>query len=337
MPLPAVAEIAQRVGAGAELTLHGDELVEMNGRFFLRVRAHVPLDWPQSPVAALLWVEVEEDVVTNMLNYRAGRSDWFAATGTLACDWPGFPGAIGARVTIETDESAGTPRISWVSDERLRLLSRQNLSHEAFVVLYRRAWGGAGVVAKADHSLRRATIEALRELGERPVFLHEITPPGKIAGIEPAAVGVLAPRDTGDEAILATIGNAEAQVGPELFELLAFARNPTQGFRSSFAEFCYWTRLSNLELTPGTIVRERRIVPGCQEMSAWLIYAPWEIRGLSEPVVELGARSLRFHAAAPITNEEEAYAEARGGVELAAHLTSLAVDLSDLSRSSFGR
>jgi hypothetical protein len=176
-------------------------------------------------------------------------------------------------------------------------------------------------------------IDVLHELaGRRQVFLKPVEPPARFAGIEPAAIVFQPPVDTGAEALLGTVGMAEAMAGNERIELVSWACDPSEEFQKSFGELAYWSRESRPALRDGVIIVEEGGVPAT-DMTAWLICEPWW-RDNGMPRIRIEDTIIDLLAAVPIARDEQRFAERRGPQALVSRLSSSSLNIFDLGRES---
>lgn len=330
-------------GGNNAVLLHAGGVVTLHGRAFIAVRASLPLN-TTSPVAVHVWVEVDWVDAERYLVFResglyqgAGEAPTgFGATGSLACDMPGFPATMGSHCRIVCTDPIAGARMTDCADLRVQMLGRElQLDHQGLVNLYRRTHGGSGAVAQADGALRAATTQGL--LGGT-YFAKPIEPFGRFAGIEPPQLLVRPPLDTDGEVHFATVGIAEAMEEQKL-ELVAAARNGGPEFEQSFGEFVFWSRTKqNPPLQHGMIVPERHgAIPSAPQMVAWLITEQLETEEgpLCPPPVTVGKNDIHFLAAVPITAGELTFAQQSGTLALIAGLEASGIDLADLQRESW--
>lgn len=329
-PLP----VARALGslAGAETALD-QGMIALHDRFFVACQATLPLHEMLSPVKVEVWVELDAQQFGFFLDVRRGRRSHLEAHAHLACEWPGFPGSLGAPVYLEW-HGEGLPRILHCVDRRISEVGRRKgtFGHDDYVRLYRQVWGGPLEIAEANASLRQAVIETLHQLaGRRQVFLRPVEPPARFAGIEPAAIVFQPPLDTGSEALLGTVGIAEAMEKNPRVELVSWVCDPTEEFQRSFGELAYWSRDRRPDLRDGVIIVEEGGVPATDSMSAWLVCEPWW-RGL--PRVESGDDVVDLLTAVPIAREEQRFAERKGPQALLSRLADSSINPFDLGRVS---
>lgn len=310
-------------------------VVALHDRFFVLCDATVPLHYAASPVKVQVWAELQAEQFAHVLDVLKGERKHFDGYAHLACEWPGFPGSVGSPVYLKLDAEAGArPRVIHCVDRRIAEIGRRRrLEHEDYVKLYRRVWGGPEDVVDADIRIRQAVIDTLHELaGHRQVFLKPVEPPARFAGIEPAAILFQPPFDTGTEALLGTVGIAEAMPGESRVELVSWVCDPSDEFQRSFGELAYWSRSSRNILRSGVLIVEEGGVASSDDKTAWLVCEPWWRERLPEIHVE-DAR-IELLAAVPISREEQSFAERKGPRELVGLMQSSDVDIFDLKRKS---
>lgn len=323
--LPSVVAMMRQAGVSQEI-ISTSHMIVAGGRSFVLADASLPITEPSSPIRVRVWVEVDEGLVLAMSGAVAGGEP-VTGPGSLACDWPAFPGSLGAQVTIEAAPGQQFPRVVACSDHRLRAVCGK-LSHDHYAMIYRRLFGGPNVIADADLTLRAAVAARWREVAGQAAFTREITPPAGFAGMTPAKLIIAPPVDTGGRAFMATIGNAEAltQAGAEL---CAWAHDPGDGFINSFGEFCYWSRQTQAVPAAGRIIPEHRPIPDTDGMCAWLICEPW---WTTLPAATYPGRHVELLAAVPIHRQELVFAAQVGSGELLSRLELYDVDVADLER-----
>lgn len=74
------------------------------GRFFIQTRATLPLKDTEKGVGFGLWVELIREDFERYAEALEDDSKYqsFSASGSLANEWPGFEGMLGAEVTVKT-------------------------------------------------------------------------------------------------------------------------------------------------------------------------------------------------------------------------------------------
>lgn len=309
-----------------------DGVALLHGRAFVECRGTLPLHQADSPVAVQVWVELREQQFGEFAAARAGRKKPMRTFAHLACDWPGFPGSVGAPVLVEADRDSA--RIVHCADQRIMEIGRRRkLAHDEFAALYRQVWGGEGDPAQADDRLRAAAVDAFTGYAGAALYCHPVEPPPRFAGVEPAAVLERPPHDTGAEVLLATVGIAEATEGARAVELVGWMRNPSAQFQRAFSELCYWSRRSSSALKDGTVIANEAALPQTAELTSWLVCEPWWT-DVALPRVDVDGRSLEFLAAVPISRAEQQWAERRGSGELLSRLRLAGDELFDLQRPS---
>ena len=310
----------------------------VNGRSFLPANISLPLFRHESPVGAVVWVETAYHVGDDLLRFVEQKLAHFSASASLACDIPGFPGTIGALVTIEAWQGEDIPRITWCSDMRVLMIGRSDdFGHNDLVRLYRRLWGGSGETPPDNPILREAAQKAVEQHSGRS-YAKPVGAIGRYAGITPPQILVRPPLDTGGEARLATVGIAEGMKGPRKVELVTATKNGGHAFEKSFGEFCFWSRREqNPPLDNGIIIPENQGgIPEHPNMAAWLILENFETEEgpLCPPPSEAGQAVIDYLAAIPITREEFAFAHHFGVAELTTRLEDSGADVTDLGRES---
>jgi hypothetical protein len=317
---------------------HGERMVEhagvieIAGRTFLAADASLPLVWPESPVQISTWIECDARYRDKLTTAREGKGEAWYGNGWLAADVPGFPGSIGSSVYFSVTPGQITPRLRRVDDTRIAGLGR--LNHEQLIGLYRQVWGNRDSVVDADLVLRGLVYQAWSDRIGREIYRQPIAPPPPVSGIVPAELLIAPPRDTGDEAALATLGCAEAARTPEhAAELITWVRDPGPEFIRSFAEFCYLTRMSRPRLAHGAVISERVAIPQSNEMSSWLLARPWW-EGETWSEIPYQQQTIQLLAAIPLCPAEKAFAERRGSRELLRALEAANADFADLQRPS---
>jgi hypothetical protein len=330
--LPKAIFEMNRVGYPLE-HCYEETILSAAGRWFVAVDATLPLDWDESPVRVLVWLEVDQRYADRVGSVLAGERSGIDGSGVLACDIPGFAGTMGARGLFRIESGWSRPRLLSVHDARIRRLHGYG-GHEGLVELYRRCWSeGASIYVAPAHLALRATVgNAWRALIDRPTFRSPIEPPPRLAGIHPAELIIAPPIDTGGLLCAATLGNAEANP-KQAVELSVFAYDPSDAFLRCFAEFCYWSRGTSTPLRYGTIVADQHIPDG--EMEGWLLCWPWWISDeWKRAEVYYADVRVQLLTAIPVYSDEIAYARRRGIRALRHHLEESGLDVADLKRAS---
>lgn len=313
--------------------LINEGVIVVHGRYFVSCDATVPVHVPSSPVKVRVWAELTEVQFGAYVGFTGGKRTNFEAFASLACDWPGFAGSVGSPILVAAGGDDPRPRIKHIADLRVQEVGRRGqLCHDEYAALYRKSFGGPSEVVGADGALREAIIAALHGWVDSPVFVKPVEPPARFAGIEPAAVVLSPPADTGAQALLGTVGISEAMPGDGV-ELMVWARDPTDEFQRAVGDFCYWSRQSKQPLREGTVVTESLVVPSTNDMTAWLVCEPWWLEHPLPAAYGSGKR-VDFLSAVPISRNEQRFAERRGTRELADLLERRDVDISDLRRDS---
>ena len=336
--MPVALEALSMSDQASEVEAHQGGVLTVNGRSFLPANISLPAFWHDSPVGAVVWVETAYHLGDDWIRFADLQLERFSASGTLACDVPGFPGTLGSIVTLEAAKDDAVPHITWCSDMRVLMIGRADgFGHDDLVRLYRRLWGGTGETAPDNPLLREAALRAIEQHNGH-FFAKPIEALGRYAGIKPPQILVRPPLDTGGEARLATIGIAEGMRGPRKVELVTATRNGGPAFEKSFGEFCFWSRREqNPPLDAGLIIPENQgAIPEHPNMAAWLILEDFETGEgpLCPPPSEVGQAVIDYLAAIPITREEFAFAHQRGVPELVAKLEASEADVADLGRDS---
>jgi hypothetical protein len=311
-------------------------MIALHDRFFVACGATLPLHDQSSPVKVEVWAELDAQQFGHFLEAKKGKRRYLQAHAHLACEWPGFPGSVGAPIYVEWDaEHYSMPSVIHCVDRRISEVGRRGgFEHEDYVKLYRQVWGGPRDIANADERLRLAVIDALHELADRrQIFLKPVEPPARFAGIEPAAIVFQPPVDTGSEALLGTVGIAEAMAGNERIELVSWAQDPSEEFQKSFGDLAYWSRAPHPSLRDGVIIVEEGGVPAAHDMSGWLICSPWW-RERDLPRVRVEDTIIDLLACVPISRNEQRFAEKRGPQALISKMASSDVNIFDLQRPS---
>jgi len=303
------------------------------GRFFCKVDVLLPLGRMDSPICARIWAEIEQDDFEELSYIEEGAVLEVEIEGILATDIPGFPGSIGSRVLIEHNQQRLLPVIINCSDQRLQMFD-SDADHDTMVDLYRRVWGNDAGVAEADPEMRATVNEQFHSLIKAPLYRRYMTPPPGFAGIRPAEVLVAPPLDTGDEAVMATIGCSDvAAEHSSPVELITWVRNPSDSFIKTFADFGYLSRLNEDPITKGLLVPERPGVPGSNDkMFGWLLWDLWKEPEEKDILTGTHGEEVKVLSAVPIHEIEVLFAHAFGPERLAQLLFAEDVDPADLTR-----
>jgi hypothetical protein len=317
--LPLAVQVMIESHQLADTNLSRSEPILACGRFFLPVSASLPLHQAKSPVSSKTWIEVDEAIYRDYLNETLT-----SCQGRLAADIAGFPGSIGAEVECSKGSEL---EILKCADKRLSALPRSP-DHQDYVRLYRQAWGNTETPEPANHELRQVIVDYWQTSLKRKGHRHQIEPPPFLAGIDPAQVMILPPLDTGEKALLSTIGCAEAPMHGTRLEVVSSVYDPSSNFINSFGEFAYLSRVKHEAPSPEMIITEKEAIPGTKEMSAWLL------RDSSRPGPSYRNQQIKLLKAAPLTVDETAFAAQFGGRELIEALDTAKADLSDLGRNS---
>jgi hypothetical protein len=311
-----------------------ETIVSAAGRWFVAADATLPLNWDESPVRVLVWLEVDNRYSNRVGAVMRGESISTDGNGILACDIPGFAGSMGARAIFRIERGQARPCLLDCNDTRIKKMHGYG-GHAGLVELYRRCWSeGLSTDVVGAHPQLRATVgNAWRELIDRPTFRRPIEPPPRIAGIQPAELIIAPPLDTGGVVCAATLGNAEANPRHAV-ELSVFAYDPSDAFLRCFSEFCYWSRGTSRPLRYGSILIDN-IIPDCNEMKGWLLCYPWWIGGDWEQAeVYCENVRVRLMTAVPVHPQEITYSHQHGTRALM-HLFELAdTDVANLHRES---
>jgi len=281
-----------------------------------------------------VWVELDEHAFARTAGAVDGGSrDSFQVKGSLACDWPGLIGTMGSGVIVRVNPTAGGElRVIDATDTRLRAL-RGARTHKQLVGLYRMMFGFGREVMEADGALRSLQRSRWERFAGRPCHIQPVEPPASVAGIRPAELLIAPPLDTGEEALLCTLGNAEAST--ERSEVACWARNPSDAFIRSFAQFSYWSRVNGDGPQQNILVSDHRgRVPDAQDKSAWLVCRPFF---LDEGELSLACRedfTVSVLAAIPVSSDESIFAAIRGPAELIRRFEWDRTDIFDLDRPS---
>jgi hypothetical protein len=339
VPEPAQRVLLRQSGDIFEEHFYGSLLVIYN-RFFVQARISLPVYWEDSPVKCRLWVELSGPDATEILSALEGRRGLYRAVGRLANDIGGFVGSLGSEAIVEARPGEELSRIVSVSDERiLNLGSEERLSHESLATLYRRLHGGRGYVAPADQALRKSVREHIKTHIGGYWIEREVMAPAHLAGIVPPILMIRPPHDTGDELVLATVGNSEDTLGGKRYELLTVSRSQSQRFEHSFQEFCYLSRHidDDVVIDDGSLIPELGgQIPGTL-MCAWLAVTHLRLASGKEIVPEpldFYPFTVDFRVVIPITRSEMSFCQIYGGRRLQEMLFDSGVDLTDPRRES---
>lgn len=340
VPLP-VAELAAAGALAAEEVLDDvppdePQLITVDERVFLRVWAQLPFSRTIRALTYGLWVELtpaQAGRIRSAIN--AGRRASLHAF--LACSWPGFPGATGVRVRVQL-EADGDAWIDHVADDRITAAGQDpSRRHHDLARLYRLGFGGPAHVAQAGFRgfhLRGETLDTLERFADRHGYRQQVPVPMHLTGLElPCEVCVFPPLDTDGEAILATLGNAEAGRRGQETELIALLRDPSEELVAAFSMLAYWSRYKPQPLQVGRMVRMPAGIEGAGGMRAWVLCEPpwWVAEGW--PEAELTGEPVRFLYALPITAEEMDLLHHFGVERLLANLEETEADPLDPRRS----
>lgn len=331
--MPVAAIDRQADAAASELILeHGDlTILEAAGRAFCRAELPLPMSLRESPVRALVWIELD-DAKSAELIVRTSQGQIATGSARLACDLPGFRGLIGAACRWQSDPATGLPRITSSDDQRLASLP-VDPSHDDLVAIYRLLWGNPHPVAGSDAELRAAVIQHWHRIIDQPLFRKPVEPPPQLAGFDAPEIAIAPPLDTGGEAVLATIGCAE-QPGPkgERAELMLWAEDPSEEFTDSFSEFCFLSRMSDSPVAPGKIVPELRGIPGTAEMKGWLLVSPWWFENQADAGIATPRGTVSVLCPIPLHEIEIAFAQGVGVDRLIELLRERDTRITDLKR-----
>jgi len=317
-----------------ELPPDDPQIITVDDRVFLRAWAQLPFSRTVRALTYGLWVELTPAQAERIRAARdAGRRASLHAP--LACTWPGFPGSTGARARVQL-EADGDARIDHVADDRIMAAGQDPISrHRDLARLYRIGFGGPGHVAQAGFRgfhLRGECFDALEGFAGRNGYREQVPVPVHLTGLElPAERAVFPPRDTGGEAILATLGNAEACRPGRRVELVALLRDPTEPLVEAFSMLTYWGRYAKEPLDVGRMLRMPAGIEGAESMRAWLLCEPpmWLVERW--PQAELHGEQVRFLYAVPITEDEMNTLHRYGAKQLLAELETVE-DLRDPHR-----
>jgi len=309
-----------------------DEVLFSCGRFFARAELPLPLTRLDTPIRVKGWVEIDKDIFDELVDISEGQLNHLRAAATLACDIPGFPGSLGAKVMIERIYGVSATMIISCADGRIGSIPG-DLGHDDMAALYRCIWGNEDEVAEADPELRKRVGYALQEFIDRPTYRKKMTPPAGLAGIEATDVIIAPPLDTGEEAILATVGCSDTAVATgSPVELIAWVRNPSDGFIRSFADFGYLSRLNDNPIRTGMIVPENPSIPDTDDrMAGWLLWSSDRLKKVVG-IKDTEGRTVQLLEAIPLYEIEMVFAQAFGSDTLMRHLEESETDLSDLTR-----
>ena len=298
------------------------------GRFFLQAELPLPLRREDTPVVLDVWIEVLEDAARGMRAVAEGERRSFSGRAILASDVPGFPGSAGSVCRIRF--RGGSLRIIDCGDSRIASLP-SDMEHEAMAALYRLVWGNPEPLRPVRWDLREAVEADLQKrLGGR-CQTKLVSPPPRIAGMDPGEVLVSPPLDTGRPAFLSTVGCSDvADSGGRHYEITTRLQNPSDDLVRCFGEFVYLARMNPHALLPGQIVPERKPIPDSNgKMAAWVLLAaeggPWEPTKTERGYVE-------YLQALPLMPVEVSFAGAFGVEKLEEVLQNSGEDLTSLKR-----
>jgi len=307
-------------------------LLHTNGRFFARVIIPLPLDNPFPIIEIGSWMEIERPLAAEMMsNIESGHSADLTLVGQLATDIPGYPGALGASLIAEANQEGRTVALD-VVDTRL---PRGQQSKEKMYELYRYVWGNDMPLVSANDVRRNTVRDHIGRIFGRDAHCIQVQPPPPMAGLEYPEVQLLPPLDTGEEAVMVTVGcsDVESELG-EAFEIMAALRNPSDDLVNEFGMFTMISRLGQEALHPGAMILRHdadspQSISGSDGMNVWYLSEP-----LSLPeelaTIQSGSEQIKVLQAIPLYQSELEIA-ARGGLgALDAALGS--VDFTDLRR-----
>lgn len=319
--------------AGSEPAERVGRMLRFNGRYFLSAIAALPLHWPGSPVRAAIWVELDLTDAERVadLDSDPEPAEEFTCRGSLACDIPGFPGTLGSRCEFSVTAASPAAQLLGCSDVRISSIPVQP-THDELVRLYRGMWGQTQEVIPEDESLREAVSNYWKRMfSDKNLTSMDVTPPPSLSGIKPPKLILAPPQDTGYQSVLMTVGCAEgAQASGEGAELITWVRDPENEFIDCFGEFLFITRSNSRPVSAGTVVPERRPIPGTgKRMRGWLITKPWWIE---LPDLEHASETVSMLAAIPLHEPEMVMIAASGEQSVIERFKEKGVDVSDLKR-----